>query len=142
MLLNMKNIKKRKVQVNGDRYHWNVLAITATVIQIYPIKKGSIKKMVVDTNRRNQVKNQKLNQEIYLAVRVTLIATIRKEIEVEGAPIVAIGLERQKSLRNTKEEIRNENDERIKYQNPTNLLIEENPENTDLDHLVDDNAYI
>lgn len=139
MLLNMKNIKKRKVQVNGDQYHWNMLAIMATVSQIHPIKKESTKRTIVDTNRRNQIKNQKPNEEIHLAARMTVIATIRKEIEVEGAPIVAIRLERQKSPRNTKEGIRNEN-EKIKYQNPLNLLIKENPENTDLDHLADDNV--
>lgn len=85
-----------------------------TAIQIYLIGKESTKRMMTNTDRRNQVKNQKPNEGIHLTVRVT----IRKEVKIEGVPVVAIGLKRQRNPRNIKEEIRNEKGERIKYQDP------------------------
>lgn len=90
----------------------------------------------MNTDRRNRVKNQ--NEGIHPTVRMTVTVTIRKEIEVGGALVVAIGLKGQRSLRSIKEEIRNVNDEKIKYH--LNLPIEKNPKNIDLDHLVDDNV--
>lgn len=146
MLLNMKNIRKKKVRVNKNLRHWKILAITITAIQIYLIGKESTKKTTVNPNRRNQVKNQKPNGGIYLIakVTVTVTATIREEIRAESAPVVAIGLKGQRNPRNIKEKIRNEirNDKRIKYQDLLNLSIEENPKDTgDLDHPADDNIY-
>lgn len=136
----MKNIRIKKIQTNGDQHHWRTLAITITVIQIYLIGKESIKRVTMDTDRRNQVKNQKPNRRIYQTVKVTMTVTIREEIKLEGTPVVTIGLKKPRNPRNTKEEIRDEN-KRIN-QDPLNLSIEENPRNTgDLDHVVDDNVY-
>lgn len=96
MLLNMRNIGKRKVQGNGDLYHRKILAITMTAIQIYLVGKKSTKRMTMNINQRNQVKSQKSNQGIHLVVKVTVttIVTIRKEMKNKGAPVVAIGLKR------------------------------------------------
>jgi len=81
-----------------------------TAIQIYLIGKESIEKMNVNTNRRNQVENQKSIEEIYPIVRIVVIhiAIVRKKIKLESDPIVAIELKGQRNPKNTKEEIRND----------------------------------
>lgn len=81
-----------------------------TAIQIYLIGKESIEKMNVNTNRRNQVENQKSIEEIYPIVRIVVIhiAIVRKKIKLESDPIVVIELKGQRNPKNTKEEIRND----------------------------------
>lgn len=103
------------------------------------IGKKSTKKMTMDIDQRNRVKNRKANKGIHLTVRVTATVITRKEIKVGGIPVVAIERKRQRNP-NTKEEIKKRNDQWIK--NPFNLSIGENRKSTgDLDHLVDDNVY-
>lgn len=91
--------------------------------------KANIRRKTVNIKQRNQ----RSGKGIYL----TVIVIIRK-IENEGVPIVAIEWKKQKSQKNTKKKIKNENDKMIKY---LNLMSRENLKNTDLDRLADDNIY-
>lgn len=137
MPLNMKNIRAKKVQARRDLHHQSLLV----VILICLTRRKNAKRTKIDTNQRNQAKNQKIDEETHL--RVTATVKPRRRVE-EEAPVIVIHI-KQKSLKNrrsTKRETRNENGEKIRNQDTLNLLTGENLRSIeDLDRLVDDNMY-
>lgn len=117
----------------------NLLAVASIMIQMYLTKKEGVERMRINIDQRNQAKNQEVDEEIHLAVTVVVKREVRDRVPVV---VIHISQERQKSQRNTKEGIKNENEEKIRHPDTRNPLTKENRKSPeDLGHPVDDNIY-
>lgn len=91
----------------------------------------------MNTDLRNQAKNQNVNEGIHL----TVTTITRKKIENEEVPVVVIQIRkrRQRNPESIRKKTRGENEQEIKNLDTLNLQTGENPINiNDLDHLIDD----